>query len=82
MVGKRHLSPPEHETAAWPHERWPLGRGFERYYGFLGGDTNQWFPTWSMTTMRSSRRRAREDGYHLSVDLADRAIRDDLVCHG
>ena len=43
-VGKWHLSPPEHETAAGPYDRWPLGRGFERYYGFLGGDTNQWYP--------------------------------------
>ncbi|MGC2614823.1 MAG: hypothetical protein WA354_12395 [Terracidiphilus sp.] len=31
-------------TAAGPYDRWPLGRGFERYYGYLGGDTNQWYP--------------------------------------
>ena len=43
-VGKWHLTPPEHTTAAGPFDRWPLGRGFERYYGFLGGETNQWFP--------------------------------------
>ena len=44
LVGKWHLSPPEHETPAGPYDRWPLGRGFERFYGFLGGDTNQWYP--------------------------------------
>ena len=44
MVGKWHLTPPEHETPAGPYDRWPLGRGFERFYGFLGGDTNQWYP--------------------------------------
>ncbi len=43
-VGKWHLTPPEHTTAAGPYDRWPLGRGFERYYGFLGGETNQWYP--------------------------------------
>ena len=44
LVGKWHLSPPEHETPEGPYDRWPLGRGFERFYGFLGGDTNQWYP--------------------------------------
>ena len=44
LVGKWHLSPPEHETPAGPYDRWPLARGFERFYGFLGGDTNQWYP--------------------------------------
>ena len=44
MVGKWHLTPASQETAAGPYDRWPLGRGFERYYGFLGGDTSQWYP--------------------------------------
>lgn len=35
-IGKWHLSPEETNTAAGPYDRWPLGRGFERYYGFLG----------------------------------------------
>jgi arylsulfatase A-like enzyme len=37
MVGKWHLIPSSQETAAGPYDRWPLGRGFERFYGFLGG---------------------------------------------
>ena len=44
MVGKWHLMPSEFESAAGPFDRWPLGRGFERFYGFLGGDTSQWHP--------------------------------------
>ncbi len=43
-VGKWHLAPPEEVTTAGPFHRWPLGRGFERYYGFLAGDTDQYFP--------------------------------------
>ena len=43
-LGKWHLSPSEENTAAGPFHRWPLGRGFERFYGFLGGETNQWYP--------------------------------------
>jgi arylsulfatase len=74
MVGKWHLSPPEHETAAGPYDRWPLGRGFERYYGFLGGDTNQWFPELVHDNHAVEAPYGPEDGYHLSSDLADKAI--------
>ena len=43
-VGKWHLTPGEEcDMSAWK-ARWPLGRGFERFYGFLGGETNQWYP--------------------------------------
>lgn len=73
-VGKWHLSPPQHETAAGPYERWPLGRGFERYYGFLGGDTNQWYPELVYDNHAIEPPKAPEDGYHLSIDLADKAI--------
>lgn len=44
MLGKWHLMPSEQESPAGPYTRWPLSRGFERFYGFLGGDTNQWYP--------------------------------------
>src|SRR5207237_9453846 len=44
MIGKYHLIPSNLESAAGPYDRWPLGRGFERYYGFLGGDTHQYYP--------------------------------------
>ena len=73
-VGKWHLSPPEHETAAGPYDRWPLGRGFERYYGFLGGDTNQWYPELVYDNHSVEAEKTPEEGYHLSIDLADKAI--------
>ncbi len=73
-VGKWHLSPPEHETAAGPYDRWPLGRGFERYYGFLGGDTNQWYPELVYDNHSVEPEKTPEEGYHLSIDLADKAI--------
>src|SRR5690349_12353772 len=41
-VGKWHLAPQVEYSSAGPFERWPLGMGFERYYGFLGAETNQW----------------------------------------
>ena len=74
LVGKWHLSPPEHETPAGPYDRWPLARGFERFYGFLGGDTNQWYPELVYDNHAVAQPSQPEDGYHLSVDLADKAI--------
>ncbi len=73
-VGKWHLTPPQETTAAGPFDRWPLGRGFERYFGFLGGDTDQFHPalTYDNHTVRQSR--TPEEGYHLNADLADHAI--------
>jgi arylsulfatase len=73
-VGKWHLTPPEETTTAGPFSRWPLGRGFERYYGFLGGDTDQWFPDLTYDNHPVPPPATPEEGYHLNVDLADRAI--------
>lgn len=44
MVGKWHLAPDEETRPAGPHDRWPLGQGFERFYGFLSGEISQWEP--------------------------------------
>jgi arylsulfatase A-like enzyme len=73
-VGKWHLTPPEETTSAGPFNRWPLGRGFERYYGFLGGDTDQYHPelTYDNHSVRPTKTPA--EGYHLNADLADHAI--------
>jgi arylsulfatase len=73
-VGKWHLTPAEDTTAAGPFDRWPLGRGFERYYGFLGGETNQWYPELTYDNHEVEQPALPEDGYHLSADLADKAI--------
>ena len=43
-VGKWHLTPMEQTSAAGPFDQWPLARGFDRYYGFLEGETDQWRP--------------------------------------
>jgi arylsulfatase len=43
-VGKWHLTPGDETTMASFKGRWPLGRGFERFYGFLGGESNSWYP--------------------------------------
>jgi arylsulfatase len=74
MVGKYHLLPSEFESAAGPFDRWPLGRGFERFYGFLGGDTSQWYPDLVYDNHQVAPPRSPEDGYHLTEDLADKAI--------
>jgi arylsulfatase A-like enzyme len=73
-VGKWHLSPSEESTPAGPYHRWPLGRGFERFYGFMGGETNQWFPDLVYDNHSVPQPKRPEEGYHLSEDLADKAI--------
>jgi arylsulfatase A-like enzyme len=74
MVGKWHLTPSNHETAAGPYDRWPLARGFERFYGFLGGDTSQWYPDLVHDNHQVEPPATPEEGYHLSEDLVDRSI--------
>ena len=59
--------------SAWK-ARWPLGRGFERFYGFLGGETDQWHPDLVYDNHAVDQPYSPEDGYHLSKDLADKGI--------
>lgn len=73
-VGKWHLTPATDVSAAGPFDRWPLGRGFERYYGFLGGDTHQYYPDLVCDNHQISAPRTPEQGYHLTEDLVERAI--------
>jgi arylsulfatase len=74
MVGKWHLVPSEQESAAGPYDRWPLGRGFDRFYGFLGGDTNQWYPDLIHDNHQVEPPCSPQEGYHLTEDLTDHAI--------
>ena len=74
MVGKWHLTPSVQETAAGPYDRWPLGRGFQRFYGFLGGDTSQWYPDLVYDNHPVEPPRTPEQGYHLTEDLVDKSI--------
>ena len=73
-VGKWHLTPEDETHMAAPRDTWPCGRGFQRWYGFHGGETHQFVPTLFQDNhaMRPPRT---DDGYHLSEDLADRATR-------
>ena len=74
-VGKWHLTPRFEWTAAGPFDRWPLGMGFERYYGFLSGWTNQWSPDLARDNGMIEPPASPDDGYHLTEDLASQAIR-------
>ena len=73
-VGKWHLTPPQDTSPAGPFDRWPLGRGFERFYGFLGGDTDQWHPDLVHDNHWVPTPATPQEGYHLNADLADHAI--------
>ena len=70
--GKWHLAPYTAYTAAGPFDRWPLGMGFERFYGFLGGETDQWAPL--LVEDNHFIETPRRPGYHLSEDLVDKTI--------
>jgi arylsulfatase len=72
-VGKWHLTPSEAQSAAGPYDRWPLGRGFERFYGFLGGETNQWYPDLVHDNHQVEPPATPEQGYHLTPDLVEKA---------
>lgn len=70
-LGKWHLVPPAECSPAGPFDNWPTQRGFDRYYGFLGGEDDQWAPElWYDQHYVPPDPRP---GYHLSEDLADRA---------
>jgi arylsulfatase A-like enzyme len=75
-VGKWHLVPRGEYSAAGPTTRWPLGQhmGFERFYGFLGAETNQWAPELWRDNTAIDAPRTPEAGYHLTEDLADQAV--------
>lgn len=74
-VGKWHLIPRGDRSAAGPFELWPLGLGFERYYGFLRGDANHWAPELVRDNSYVEPPAGPHEGYHLTEDLADEAIR-------
>jgi arylsulfatase len=73
-IGKWHLTPADQISAAGPYDRWPLGRGFERFYGFLGGETNQYYPELTYDNHSVEPERTPEQGYHVTEDLVDKAM--------
>ncbi len=73
-VGKWHLTPDDQTHMAGSRRTWPLGRGFLRWYGFHGGETHQFVPALYHDNHSVAPPRRVDEGYHLSADLADRAI--------
>lgn len=73
-VGKWHLTPEDEANMAARRDTWPLGRGFERWYGFHGGETSQFVPALFHDNHAVRPPRSVDEGYHLSADLADRCI--------
>ena len=74
MLGKWHLCPEDEMNLASTKRNWPLGRGFERFYGFLGAETSQWTPDLVYDNHPVDQPYQPEDGYHFSTDIADKAI--------
>ena len=73
-VGKWHLCAMENASAAGPYDQWPCQRGFDRFYGFMEGETDQFHPELVYDNHMVPPPATPEDGYHLSEDLVDHAI--------
>ncbi|PTR25636.1 arylsulfatase [Rhodococcus sp. OK519] len=73
--GKMHQTPPWETTAAGPFDHWPLREGFDRFYGFLGAEADQFAPVLHDGFTMVDPPRTAAEGYHLSEDLVDQAIR-------
>ena len=73
-LGKWHLNPSEETSAAGPRHGWPLQRGFDRFYGFLAGATDQFYPELSYDNHPVDPPKTPEDGYHVTEDLVDHGI--------
>jgi arylsulfatase A-like enzyme len=74
LVGKWHLCPEAEMNLASTRRNWPTGRGFERFYGFLGAETNQWYPDLVYDNHTVDQPKSPEEGYHFSVDITDKAL--------
>ncbi len=74
MVGKWHLCPTDEMNLAATRRNWPSGRGFERWYGFLGAETNQWYPELVYDNHPVDQPKTPEEGYHFTEDITDKAL--------
>ena len=73
-VGKNHNVPENDVAPGGSRASWPTQNGWDRFYGFLGGETNQWYPDLVEDNHFVEAPYSPEEGYHLSKDLADHAI--------
>ncbi|MGE0119698.1 MAG: arylsulfatase [Dongiaceae bacterium] len=73
-LGKEHNLPEQDIASGASRSEWPLQKGFDRFYGFLGGETNQWYPDLVEDNKFIDQPYGPEEGYHLSKDLVDQAL--------
>jgi len=73
-IGKNHNVPEQDVASGSSKKQWPLQMGWDRFYGFIGGETNQWYPDLIEDNHFVEQEYGPEDGYHLSKDLADHAL--------
>jgi arylsulfatase len=74
-LGKNHNVPEEDVSSGGSKSEWPLAKGFDRFYGFLGGETNNWYPDLVEDNKFIQQPYGPEEGYHLSKDLSDQALK-------
>lgn len=72
--GKNHNTPDWESSVAGPYDRWPTGMGFDYFYGFIGGETHQYYPVLFENTSPVEPETGPEEGYHFMTDMTDRAI--------
>ena len=72
--GKCREVPVWQSSLMGPFDHWPTGSGFEKFYGFVGAETNQWYPGLYDGVAPIEPAKTPEEGYHLTEDLTDHAI--------
>jgi arylsulfatase len=75
QFGKCHEVPVWETSPMGPFQQWPTGSGFEYFYGFIGGETNQWYPAIYDGTVPVEPEKRPEEGYHFTEDMTDKAIK-------
>jgi len=73
-LGKNHNVPEQDVSSGASRSEWPVSKGFDRYYGFIGGETNQWYPDLVEDNKFIDQPYGPDEGYHLSKDLVDQAM--------
>ncbi len=71
--GKYHETPPWEGSVSGPYDRWPTHSGFDKFYGFIGGETNQWHPMVYDGTTRVYPK-VEDPNYHFTTDMTDQAL--------
>jgi arylsulfatase A-like enzyme len=75
QIGKCHEVPVWETSPMGPFRQWPTGKGFEYFYGFIGGEAHQYYPAIYEGTIPVEPEKTPEEGYHFMADMSDRAIK-------